>query len=396
MKRFERIITIVLDSVGIGEAPDAKSFNDQGADTLGHLCSYWNGKLAIPQLEDLGIGRILRATPLKGIKAKSGTSSAVGKMREVSAGKDSLDGHWEMMGVPVDSALDTFPNGFPQRLVEQIEQFSNRRVILNQVYSGTRAIEDYGEEQIAEGALIVYTSGDSVLQVAACETVVPVEELYRICRFIRFTLDDSGWQIGRVIARPFIRMDSGSFRRTANRRDYTIVPGHETVLDILSTNNISVCGIGKINDIFSGRGIDRKIHTTSNQDGLYQVINILEDKKYRFIFANLVDFDSQYGHRRDPRGYGKELERVDHLLQSVIAKISESDLLLITADHGNDPTFCGHDHTREYVPLIAYSPNLTNGDLGIRETFCDLGATVLENFNLKSKQNIGASFLSKL
>lgn len=396
MRRFERIITIVLDSVGIGAAPDAGKFGDQGADTLGHLCSYWDGRLELPQLSELGLSRIYRDEPLKGIKSQSKLSSAVGKMCEISAGKDSMDGHWEMMGVPVKEPLDIFPNGIPQELLTKIEKFSNRQVILNQPYSGTQAIKDYGQQQIAEGSLIIYTSGDSVIQVAAHEAIVSVDELYRICRFIRLTVDNSRWNVGRVIARPFIGQHPNNFQRTANRHDFSMVPKRETVLDLLNANKISVCGIGKINDIFSGRGIDTQIHTTCNLDGLNQVVLALSDQKHKFIFANLVDFDSSYGHRRDVQGYGRELERVDQKLRDVVANISEMDLLIITADHGNDPTFRGNDHTREYVPLLVYSPNLSNTDLGIRETFSDLGATILENFGVEDSLISATSFLSQL
>ncbi|OFS01476.1 phosphopentomutase [Lactobacillus sp. HMSC068F07] len=396
MRKSERIITIVLDSVGIGSAPDATAFGDQGADTLGHLCSYWEGELALPQLTELGLGRICRDEPLKGVKARSKLSSAVGKMREISAGKDSMDGHWEMMGVPVKEPLDTFPNGFPYELVDKIEKFSNRKVLLNQPYSGTQAIKDYGEKQIAEGGLIVYTSGDSVIQVAAHEAVVPVDELYRICRFIRFTLDDSSWNVGRVIARPFVGQNPDDFERTANRHDFSMVPKQATVLDLLNANGVSVCGIGKINDIFSGRGIDSQVHTTSNLDGLNQILAALDNQKYKFVFANLVDFDSNYGHRRDAKGYGIELEQVDQKLRDVVSNISETDLLIVTADHGNDPTFRGNDHTREYVPLLVYSTNLSNADLGIRETFSDLGATILDNFGIEDNLINATSFLNQL
>ena len=395
MEKFKRIITIVLDSVGIGEAPDAEMFGDEGADTLGHLCAYWENNLAVPNLSQLGLGRINRPEPLVGITSSSQLPSFVGKMQEISAGKDSMDGHWEMMGVAVRTPLNMFPDGFPQLLISKIEKFSNRKVILNRAYSGTQAIYDYGEQQLAEGSLIVYTSGDSVLQIASNEAVVPVDELYRICRFVRITVDSSQWHIGRIIARPFVGQTSTNFQRTSNRRDYSMSPLRKTVLDQLVEHNVNVYGIGKINDIFSCRGISEQIHTMNNDDAVNQILHVMEHTSTGFVFANLVDFDSNYGHRRDPEGYGNELARVDQPLGEVLACLQSSDLLIITADYGNDPTFRGHDHTREYVPLIVYAACLSGGNLGIRPTFSDLGATILENFDIKAETG-GQSFLGEL
>ncbi|KRL84584.1 phosphopentomutase [Ligilactobacillus apodemi DSM 16634 = JCM 16172] len=316
-------------------------------------------------------------------------------MQEVSAGKDSMDGHWEMMGLPVTAPLGFFPEGFPADLIAKIEEFSGRKVIVNRPISGTKVIAEYGEEQLKTGALIVYTSGDSVLQIAAHTAVIPLAELYRICEFVRkITIDE--YHIGRIIARPYVGKDGHSFKRTADRHDYTLIPSQDTVLDKLKQANFAVIGIGKTNDIFSGKGMTQMIHTTSNDDGMIQTINISQTDFTGLCFINLVDFDAMYGHRRDPQGYGEALQAFDRRLGELLPKLKEDDLLMITADHGNDPGFKGTDHTREYVPLLAYSPSFLQGSsLGIRKTYADLGATILENFEL-ANDTIGTSFLDTL
>lgn len=393
---FDRIITIVLDSIGIGEAPDATKYDDTGADTLGHIGTYFDGKLALPNLQAIGLGNIARPTPIAGVTALGSPSGYFGKMAEISAGKDSMDGHWEMMGLPVTEPLGYFPKGFPAELIKQIEEFSGRKVVLNKPYSGTDAIKDYGEQQLKTGDLIVYTSGDSVLQIAAQTDVIPLEELYRICRYVRSITIDAPYRIGRVIARPYVGTDPTTFTRTSDRHDYTLKPDKPTDLDRLQGAGIATYGIGKINDIFSGQGLDDGVHTTSNVDGVEKTIEAVKSDRRGFIFTNLVDFDAMYGHRRNAQGDGDALMTFDRQLGDLMTVLRHQDLLMITADHGNDPTFRGTDHTREYVPLLAYSKQLPgNGDLGIRSPFSDLGATILDNFGVTGNQ-VGQSFLKLL
>ncbi len=386
---------MVLDSMGIGAAPDAELFDDVGADTLGHVSQYFPNGLQVPVMTKLGLGNIRTDNPLKGVPAQKKLISIVGKMKEISAGKDSINGHWELMGVPISRPLDTFPNGFPAKLIDQIEHFSNRKVILNRASSGTEAMSDFGEKQKADGSLIIYTSGDSVLQVAAHEDSVPVEELYRICRFIRTIIDQSELTVGRIIARPFIGKDKGTFERSKNRKDFSMDSPEETVLDLLAANGIPVTGIGKVNDIFSSRGIEREIHTGNDLEGIDQTIHAMKVVTQGFIFVNLVDFDSKFGHRRDAKGYGEELVRVDCKLGEMLKLITEDDLLIITADHGNDPTFKGTDHTREFVPVIAYSKGIIGRNIGVRNTYSDVGATILDNFEIDN-EGYGESFLSQI
>ncbi|MDO1605738.1 phosphopentomutase [Lactobacillus sp. YT155] len=393
--KYSRIIVIVLDSVGIGEASDADKYDDIGADTIGHIASNYKGDFRLKNLEVLGLGNIRKNKPLNRIKIQEFPMAHVGKMREVSAGKDSMDGHWEMMGLPVEQKMGFFPNGFPEEVIKKIEKFSGRKVIVNKPYSGTEVIKDYGEEQIRDGSLIVYTSGDSVLQIAANEGVISIEELYRICRYVRSLVDELNLMVGRIIARPYIGTNKSNFERTSNRRDYTMEPTGETVLDIMKSSNYDVIGIGKINDIFSGRGITNGIHTSSNDDGMNKIISLVKKNFHGLLFANLVDFDSKYGHRRDVEGYGKALMKVDKQLSNVLENLQNDDLLVITADHGNDPSFKGTDHTREYVPLIVYSPENQGGELETRTSFSDLGKSILENFDLENNLP-GKSFLNEL
>lgn len=393
---YKRVFAIVLDSVGAGPAPDGAAFGDQGADTLGHVGHHFAGKLALPNLASLGLSN-LHATPIEGVPVAHPAKGAYGRMVEISAGKDSMDGHWEMMGLPVERPLATFPKGFPASIIQQLEAFSGRKVIVNRPYSGTEVIKDYGEQQMATGDLIVYTSGDSVLQIAAHEEVIPLAELYRICEFARTLVNGPEYTVGRIIARPYVGPDKDHFTRTANRRDFSLEPTGATDLDRLKAAGLAVIGIGKINDIFSGHGIAKGYHNESNMDGMDHVDEVMQTDFTGFCFTNLVDFDAMYGHRRNPAGFGQALMDFDRRLGTVLANLRPDDLLLITADHGNDPCYQGTDHTREVVPLLAYSPSMKHGDidLGQRATYADLGATILANFGVAGN-GVGTSFLAQL
>ena len=393
---YKRVFAIVLDSVGAGPAPDGAAFGDQGADTLGHVGHHFAGKLALPNLASLGLSN-LHATPIEGVPVAHPAKGAYGRMVEISAGKDSMDGHWEMMGLPVERPLATFPKGFPASIIQQLEAFSGRKVIVNRPYSGTEVIKDYGEQQMAMGDLIVYTSGDSVLQIAAHEEVIPLAELYRICEFARTLVNGPEYTVGRIIARPYVGPDKDHFTRTANRRDFSLEPTGATDLDRLKAAGLAVIGIGKINDIFSGHGITKGYHNESNMDGMDHVDEAMQTDFTGFCFTNLVDFDAMYGHRRNPAGFGQALMDFDRRLGTVLANLRPDDLLLITADHGNDPCYQGTDHTREVVPLLAYSPSMKHGDidLGQRATYADLGATILANFGVAGN-GVGTSFLAQL
>lgn len=393
---YKRVFAIVLDSVGAGPAPDGAAFGDQGADTLGHVGHHFAGKLALPNLASLGLSN-LHATPIEGVPVAHPAKGAYGRMVEISAGKDSMDGHWEMMGLPVERPLATFPEGFPASIIQQLEAFSGRKVIVNRPYSGTEVIKDYGEQQMATGDLIVYTSGDSVLQIAAHEEVIPLAKLYRICEFARTLVNGPEYTVGRIIARPYVGPDKDHFTRTANRRDFSLEPTGATDLDRLKAAGLAVIGIGKINDIFSGHGITKGYHNESNMDGMDHVDEVMQTDFTGFCFTNLVDFDAMYGHRRNPAGFGQALMDFDRRLGTVLANLRPDDLLLITADHGNDPCYQGTDHTREVVPLLAYSPSMKHGDidLGQRATYADLGATILANFGVAGN-GVGTSFLAQL
>ena len=393
---YKRVFAIVLDSVGAGPAPDGAAFGDQGADTLGHVGHHFAGKLALPNLASLGLSN-LHATPIEGVPVAHPAKGAYGRMVEISAGKDSMDGHWEMMGLPVERPLATFPKGFPASIIQQLEAFSGRKVIVNRPYSGTEVIKDYGEQQMATGDLIVYTSGDSVLQIAAHEEVIPLAELYRICEFARTLVNGPKYTVVRIIARPYVGPDKDHFTRTANRRDFSLEPTGATDLDRLKAAGLAVIGIGKINDIFSGHGITKGYHNESNMDGMDHVDEVMQTDFTGFCFTNLVDFDAMYGHRRNPAGFGQALMDFDRRLGTVLANLRPDDLLLITADHGNDPCYQGTDHTREVVPLLAYSPSMKHGDidLGQRATYADLGATILANFGVAGN-GVGTSFLAQL
>ncbi|XMB66430.1 phosphopentomutase [Mycoplasmatota bacterium zrk1] len=388
---YKRIFLIVIDSVGVGELPDAKDYNDTGANTLKNL-SIEAGGIKLPLLEKLGIGNI---TDIKGVK-RDFKNSFFGKMKELSIGKDTMTGHWEMMGLKVTKPFKTFTDtGFPTDLISELEEKSGRKIIGNISASGTEIIKELGERHLKTGEIIVYTSADSVLQIAANEEVVPLEELYSICKIAReITLKDE-WRVGRIIARPFIGQDKNTFKRTPNRHDYALEPFDRTVLNELKDASFDVVSVGKIYDIFNGSGITESHPIKSNHDGMNKVSKLIDKNFNGLCFINLVDFDALYGHRRDSIGYKNCLEEFDYDLSNMIDKLSDDDLLIITADHGNDPTFAGTDHTREYVPLLVYNKKLVGGELKVRESFSDLGATIGENFKVKSPK-IGDSFLSKL
>ena len=392
---YKRVFVIVMDSVGTGAAHDAAKFDDVGSDTLGHVGEYYKGALKLPNLSKLGISN-LRDTPIEGVPVADPAIGDYGKMEEISAGKDSMDGHWEMMGLPVMKPLSTFPNGFPQEIVDKLEKFSGRKVIVNKPYSGTEVIHDYGERQMETGELILYTSGDSVMQIAAHEDVIPVEELYKICEYARTLVNGPEYTVGRIIARPYVGPDKDHFTRTANRHDFSLKPIGETDMDRLRAAGYDVIGVGKINDIFSGEGIDKGYHNESNMDGMDHVDEVMKQDFTGFCFTNLVDFDAMYGRRRNPKGFGQALMDFDKRLGKVLDEMKPDDLLMVTADHGNDPGFKGTDHTRENVPLLVYSPsmNKSNQSLGLRKTFSDLGATILENFNVEPVK--GTSFYKEI
>lgn len=394
-EKFKRVSIIVLDSVGIGEAPDAEKYGDEGCDTLGHIAEKMNG-LNVPNMAAMGLSNIRPENPLVGVPVQEHPKAFFTKMQEISAGKDSMDGHWEMMGLPVTSPLHTFPEGFPDELIKKIEDFSGRKVLWNKPASGTEIIKQFGERQMETGELIVYTSGDSVLQIAAHEEIIPLEELYKICEYARGLTIDEPYRIGRVIARPYVGTSADNFTRTSNRKDFTLEPPEETVMDFIKDSGLDSIAIGKINDIFSGHGITKGFHTESNMDGMDKLVDELKKPFHGLCFTNLVDFDAKYGHRRDPIRYGQAIEAFDKRLDEVLPELSEEDLLIITADHGNDPAFKGTDHTREFVPLLVYSPRFKEGRaLPVRQTFADLGATVAENFGVRAPK-IGTSFLNEL
>jgi phosphopentomutase len=403
-----------MDSVGIGELPDASAYGDQGSNTVGNIAK--RIPLKIPTLRSLGLDRLVKinvpeetaehaktaeATQTSFSKRPSAISavSAVpsgsyGRMAEASAGKDSVTGHWEMMGIVLDRAFPTFPQGFSPEIIAEFSRLTGRGVLGNKAASGTDIIDEYGPEHLRTGALIVYTSADSVFQIAAHEEIVPIPELYRDCE-IAYRLVGEGLGVGRVIARPFVGAP-GHFKRTANRHDYALPPSAETVLDRLTAASVPVIAIGKIEDLFAGRGITQGIHTVSDEDGMDKVEAQMAAADRGFIFTNLVDFDAQYGHRNDVAGYAANLERFDARLARLLPQLRADDLLVVTADHGNDPTTPSTDHAREYVPLLIAGSGVRPGyDLGTRKTFADLGQTLAENFGVGPMPH-GTSFLREI
>lgn len=378
---YKRIIVIVMDSVGIGFDYLSYLFNDEGANTLEHIALNVNG-LNIPTLNALGIADL---GDIKGTNKVNHPYSYTMKLNETSIAKDTLTGHWEMMGVKTLNPLQTFTeNGFPQELINALEKETGHKIIGNKAASGTKILKELGTIQMKDNSLIVYTSSDSVLQIAAHEEVTGLKELYRCCEIARKLTLKPEWMVGRVIARPYLGNSPSTFKRTPNRHDYALKPPIDTVLNILKKNNYDVIAIGKINDIFSGSGITKAIKTISNSDGMSKTINIIKNDNFNGIcFVNLVEFDSEFGHRRDVKGYAKALETFDTELKDLISNLKDDDLLMVTADHGNDPTWIGTDHTREKVPLIVYSKRIKDGHyLEERESFGDIGSTILSNYLL--------------
>lgn len=388
---FARVIIIVLDSVGIGALPDAYLYGDCGAHTIGNIARLQGG-LFLPELEKLGLGCI---DDIAGVKNVESPLASFGKMAELSKGKDTTSGHWELAGCPVLSALPVFENGFPDEMIDPFVRYLGKGILGNKVASGTQIIAELGEAHMKTGSPIVYTSADSVFQIAAHEDIIPLASLYDMCRFVREHICIGKYAVGRVIARPFIGIP-GEFTRTSNRHDFSLTPFQDTLLDMLKVSGYSVVGVGKIADIFAGRGITQSYPTKSNDNGMQLLHELLtQHTQTGLIMANLVEFDSSYGHRNDAKGYAVALERFDRQLSGIIAALNMDDLLIITADHGCDPTIAGTDHTREYVPILAYHSQGSGIPLGIRTTFSDVAATVAENFGL-SPMPYGKSFLREI
>lgn len=387
---INRVIWLVMDSVGVGALPDAARYGDQDAHTLAHI-AHAVGGLDLPTLAGLGLGNI---APLEGMPPAAAPRGAFGKCAELSAGKDTATGHWELAGLEIDKAFPLFPDGFPEEILAPFRARTGRGVIGNKPASGTEIIKELGEEHMRTGALIVYTSGDSVFQIAAHEEVVPLDELYRICEIAREILDP--FHVGRVIARPFVGTRSDDFTRTYHRRDYSVPPPAPTVLDHVAGAGLPVVGIGKIEDIYCGHGITEAIHTEGNQHGVDVTLEAMGRIEAGLIYTNLVDFDTKYGHRRNADGYYQCLREFDQGLAAIEAGLRPNDLMLVVADHGNDPTMPGTDHTREYIPILARGPAAAAGvDLGIRHSFADVGATVASAFAVEPTAR-GTSFLSEL
>jgi phosphopentomutase len=389
---FKRVFLIVLDSLGIGEAPDAIDYNDVGSNTIGHIAEKMD--LNISNLKSLGYGNIAY---IKNVESVDKPKAFYTKMMEASLGKDTMTGHWELMGMYITKPFKTFTDtGFPKELIEELERKTNRKTVGNISASGTEILVELGEHHVKTGDLIVYTSADSVLQIAMHEEIIPIEEQYRICEIAREITMKPEWKVGRVIARPFLGTNKNDFKRTPNRHDYALKPHEKNALNFLSEANFDVIALGKINDIYDGYGITEYSKTKSNEDGMEQIIEMADKDFNGLCFLNLVDFDALYGHRRDPIGYGKAIEVFDEMLPRLLEKLNEDDLLILTADHGNDPTFPGTDHTREYVPLLIYSKKFKVGkELPILKTFADVGATLTDIFKTE-KTKYGESFLKYL
>ncbi len=386
---MKRVIIIVMDSMGIGALPDAEKYGDSGADTLGHIVEACDG-VDIPNLSGLGIGNIEGVH----IQKNNYPKASFGRLMEMSAGKDTTTGHWEIMGLYIDKPFKTFPKGFPKEFITSFEKKIGRKTMGNYPASGTEIIKKLGPLHEKTGDIIVYTSADSVFQIACHEQIVPLEELYRICMTAREMLTGD-LQVARVIARPFVG-ENGYYTRTANRRDFSIAPYTETVLDSIKKTNKEVYAIGKIEDIFNGQGITKAVHTENNMDGVDKTITALKENFEGLIFTNLVDFDAKYGHRRNAPGYGKAIEEFDKRLPEIIDNLKEDDVLIITADHGNDPTHEGTDHTREYVPVLIYGEKVSEGvNLGTLSSFADIGATTADILQADMPE-YGTSFLNRI
>ena len=395
MKKYKRIFTIVLDSLGIGEMKDSSNYGDVGVNTLGHIAEYTKD-FHIPNLQKLGIANLCE---LESVPAISQPIGKFAKLNERSLGKDTMTGHWEMMGIYTDKPFQTFTEtGFPQELIDELSRRTGRTIIGNKSASGTEILEELGEEEIDKGHLIVYTSADSVLQICGNEETMGLEPLYRYCEIARELTMKDEWKVGRVIARPYVGKKKGEFKRTANRHDYAVKPSGKTVLDALKEQGYDVISVGKISDIFAGEGITESNKSKSSVHGMEQTITIAGRDFEGVCFTNLVDFDALWGHRRDVAGYAKEIEAFDVKLGELLPMLKEDDLLILTADHGNDPTYTGTDHTREKVPFLAWSPSMKEGgQLAEQDTFAVVGATIADNFGIKMPEGcIGTSILEKL
>ena len=392
MKEYKRVFVIVIDSLGIGAMPDGEKFGDVGVNTLGHISESVEN-FRIPTLQKLGMANL---TPLRQVPAVENPLGYQAALRERSNGKDTMTGHWEIMGIETKKPFKTFTeHGFPQELIEELEKRTGHKVIGNKSASGTEIIDELGEEEIATGHMIVYTSADSVLQICGNEETFGLEELYRCCEIARELTMKEEWRVGRVIARPYVGRKKGEFERTSNRHDYALKPPMKTALDVLKDHGLDVISVGKIKDIFDGEGITEAYKSKSSVHGMEQTIDIAKKDFHGLCFVNLVDFDAKWGHRRNPEGYAKELEMFDEKLEILLENLKDDDLLIITADHGNDPTYTGTDHTREKVPFLAYSKSMEgNGRLSEQDTFAVIGATIVENFGLDMpEQTIGTSLL---
>lgn len=395
VKKYKRIFTIVIDSLGVGEMPDAAEYGDTGTDTLGHISESVDS-FVIPNLQKLGMANL---HPLKQVEAVENPLAHYGKLREASTGKDTMTGHWEMMGLHITKPFKTFTDtGFPPELIEELEKRTGHKIIGNKAASGTAILDELAEEEIATGHMIVYTSADSVLQICGNEETFGLDELYRCCEIAREITMKDEWKVGRIIARPYVGKKKGEFKRTSNRHDYALKPYGRTALNALKDKGYDVISVGKIADIFDGEGITQANKSKSSVHGMEQTIEIAQRDFRGLCFVNLVDFDALWGHRRNPEGYAQELERFDEKLGELLPILGEDDLLIITADHGNDPTYTGTDHTREKVPFIAYSPSMKeNGQLPESDTFAVIGATIADNFGVDMPEGtIGYSVLDKL
>ena len=395
MKRYKRIFTVVIDSLGIGAMDDAEKYGDIGVNTLGHIAESVD-RLNIPNLQKLGIANLCR---LKNIEPVAKPLGYYGELKETSVGKDTMTGHWEMMGLNIDKPFQTFTEiGFPKELIDELEKRFGHKIVGNKSASGTEILDEYGEHEIATGDVIVYTSADSVLQICGNEETMGLETLYKYCEIARELTMRDEWKVGRVIARPYVGRKKGEFKRTSNRHDYALKPYGRTTLNVLKDSNFDVISVGKINDIFDGEGLTESNKSKSSVHGMEQTIEIADRDFKGLCFVNLVDFDALWGHRRNPKGYAEELEKFDLNLGVLLGKLREDDLLIITADHGNDPTYTGTDHTRERVPFLAYSPSMKeSGKLETADTFAVIGATIADNFEVEMPENtIGTSILEKL
>lgn len=384
---MKRAILLILDSVGIGEMPDAHEYGDVGSNTLANTARVTGG-LYLPNLQAMGLGNI---HDIMGVEQTEDPTAAYGKAAEASVGKDTVTGHWELSGVILDKPLLTYPNGFPKEIMDEFEKRIGRGTLGNIVASGTEIIKDLGEEHMATGKPIIYTSADSVFQIAAHEEIIPLPELYRMCEIAREMLTGD-WTVGRVIARPFVGDSPENFVRTSNRHDYALDPFEKTMLDYIDEKGMTVYGVGKIHDIFNGKGVNQSVRTSGNMDGVDKTLEAMGQDFGGLIFINLVDFDSKYGHRNNPEGYKAALEEVDQRIPEILHGMNEEDLLIITADHGCDPTTDSTDHSREYIPILAYGRGVSPKDIGVRTSFTDIGKTILDYLEIPNSLH-GESFL---